>query len=86
MQYISYYLVVITLVSFFTMGADKLRAKQRGARRVPEATLFSLAIVGGSIGILAGMYIFRHKTLHASFKFGIPLIILVQAVLLAYFL
>ncbi len=64
------------------MGIDKRRAK-RNAFRVPEATLFSVAIVGGSIGSILGMLVFRHKTKHWYFTVGLPLILLVQILLIA---
>ncbi len=82
MQYIACYAFIISLASFFVMGADKMRSKKRGARRVPESALFTLAVFGGSPGILLGMYIFRHKTRHIFFALGVPLIILAQAYLL----
>ncbi|HHY92506.1 MAG TPA: DUF1294 domain-containing protein [Firmicutes bacterium] len=59
------------------MGWDKRQARC-GAWRVPERTLFILALTGGAVGILAGMYLFRHKTRHLSFVFGIPGIIALQ--------
>ena len=71
------YVAVMTLVAFLAMGWDKLCAK-RDARRVPEKTLFLLAIIGGSIGSIAGMYAFRHKTRHWYFKIGLPLILILQ--------
>ena len=71
------YVGVMTLVAFLAMGWDKLCAK-RDARRVPEKTLFLLAIIGGSIGSIAGMYAFRHKTRHWYFKIGLPLILILQ--------
>ena len=71
------YLALINSALFFTMGADKLRAKHH-RRRVPEATLFLLAILGGSIGGILGMYVFRHKTKHWSFRLGFPLILVLQ--------
>ena len=62
------------------MLADKLKAK-RGAWRIPEATLLGVAAIGGSIGALAGMYTFRHKTRHIKFTLGIPLILIAQIAL-----
>ena len=74
------------IVTFFVFGLDKLKAKRRekGAnnRRIPERTLFLLSAVGGSVGALLGMRVWRHKTLHKSFRFGIPAILLVQLLLL----
>ena len=71
-------LIVLSLVLFVTMGADKSRAKQ-GARRVPEKTLFLLALLGGAIGGTAGMVFFRHKTKHWYFALGFPLLAVLQA-------
>ncbi len=59
------------------MGNDKRRAR-KNAFRIPEATLFAFSVIGGSIGTLIGMYTFRHKTKHLTFKIGIPLIIFAQ--------
>lgn len=74
------YLAVINLVAFAAMGFDKSRAK-RHMRRVSEKALFLLALFGGSIGSLCGMYFFRHKTKHLRFQIGIPLILLCQIAL-----
>ncbi len=71
------YLLIINLLLFFTMGIDKLKAKS-GGRRVPEARLFFLALIGGSLGGIAGMQLFRHKTRHNSFRFGFPAIFIAQ--------
>ena len=84
MKYLYAYLALINLVLFVVMGADKLRAK-RHRRRVPESTLLTLAVLGGSIGGMLGMLVFRHKTRHAKFYLGFPLILLCEAVL-AYIL
>ena len=71
------YVAVLTLAAFLAMGWDKLCAK-RDTRRVPERTLFLLAVLGGSIGSIAGMYAFHHKTKHWYFKWGLPLILVLQ--------
>ena len=71
------WLCCMSLVTFLVMGSDKLRAK-RGARRVPEARLFLLALLGGGVGGLLGMYAFRHKTRHLHFALGFPLIAAAQ--------
>lgn len=79
------WLLAINLVTFFVFGVDKLKAKWKEknetTRRVPEKTLFLLAGVGGSIGALLGMKVWHHKTLHKTFRFGIPAILIVQIVL-----
>ena len=79
------YFVSVNLIGFAIMGIDKYKAKKR-AFRIPEATLFIIAIIGGSIGSLLGMYAFRHKTRHRSFVYGMPFILLVQLALLIAFL
>ena len=71
------YVAAMTLIAFVAMGWDKLCAK-KGKWRVPEKTLFLLAILGGSIGSIAGMYAFRHKTQHWYFKIGFPIILVLQ--------
>lgn len=75
------YLLLVNLVGFVLMGVDKHKAKKK-QWRIPEKTLFLSAILGGSIGALYGMHLFRHKTKHKSFKFGIPAILVMQMVLL----
>ncbi len=78
--YILLYLGIINLVGFLLMGIDKAKAK-RHAYRIPEATLFSVAIFGGSIGSIIGMYTFRHKTKHKSFVIGMPAILVAQIII-----
>ncbi len=74
------WLAVINLVTFAVYGIDKAKAK-RGAWRVPEKTLFLLPLLGGSLGALLGMKVFRHKTKHWYFVWGIPLILVAQIAL-----
>ena len=74
------YLALVNLIAFAVYGADKRRAKKE-RRRVPEKTLFLLALIGGSVGAWAGMYTFRHKTRHWYFVWGIPAILAVQIAL-----
>ena len=74
------------LVTFFIYGWDKHCAKKKGRRRVPEATLLLLAAFGGSIGAILGMRLFRHKTLHKKFRYGLPAILLVQLTLALWWL
>ena len=79
------YLLVINLVTFLVFGLDKWKAKRKekkdSVRRVPEKTLFLLSALGGSVGALLGMNGFHHKTLHKSFRFGIPAILALQIVI-----
>lgn len=74
------YLLIINAAGLLLMLADKLRA-QRKQWRIPEATLIGVAALGGSVGSLAGMHLFRHKTKKPRFTVGIPLILAVQAAL-----
>ena len=78
--YLLYYLAAVSLLLFVLMGVDKAKAR-RGARRVPEATLFFLAVLGGSLGGIFGMAAFHHTTLHRSFRIGFPVIFLCQLAL-----
>ena len=80
MKYAIIYLVVINTVGFFMMFSDKQRAKNR-AWRIPEKTLFLIAIIGGSIGSIFGMWLFRHKTRHWYFVIGMPVILVIQIIL-----
>lgn len=74
------YLVLINLAAFLLMGIDKSRAR-RELWRIPEKVLFGSALMGGSVGAIAGMFFFRHKTRHLSFRLGLPVILLLQIVL-----
>jgi uncharacterized membrane protein YsdA (DUF1294 family) len=74
------YLVLINLIAFAAFGIDKWKARNN-TWRIPEATLFLLAIIGGSIGAKLGMHVWHHKTKHLSFIIGIPVILLLQVVL-----
>ena len=76
------YLAIINIAAFAAMGIDKLKAKKR-AWRIPEATLFLLVIFGGSVGGILGMFLFRHKTRHWYFLYGMPLILIIQIILIA---
>lgn len=69
----------MSFVLFAMMGIDKTLAK-RGAWRIPERTLFLIAVLGGALGGIIGMYFFRHKTRHASFKAGFPVLLIVNIV------
>ncbi len=76
-SYIILYLAVINLTGFLMMGIDKRKARKR-AWRIPEATLFVIALVGGSLGTTIGMHVFHHKTRHWYFLYGMPAILLLQ--------
>ena len=84
MRVFIYYLIVINALTILLYGIDKWKA-QRSKWRIPEGTLILLAAVGGSIGALIGMYLFRHKTKHLKFTLGVPAILIIQAALI-YFL
>lgn len=76
---------VINMVGYLVMSEDKKRAQKR-RDRVPEKTLFLLAAIGGSLGVIIAMYRKRHKTRHVSFRLGIPVLLFINAVLYGYFL
>lgn len=78
------YLLVINFIGFCAMFLDKRKA-QKGKWRIPEKTLFLFAFLGGSLGTTLGMRVFRHKTKHWYFKFGMPLILIIQIGLFIYF-
>lgn len=75
------YLLIINAVGFILMLVDKVKAK-KNLWRIPEATLFLVAAIGGSVGSILGMYTFRHKTRHRRFSVGLPLIFIAQAILI----
>lgn len=84
-QYLLIGLAAVNVAAFAAMGIDKAKAKA-GAWRVPEATLFLLAVLGGSVGGILGMQLFRHKTKHKTFTVGFPAILVCQLALAAYIL
>ena len=74
------YLVIINIIAFIMYGIDKWKAQ--GKRwRISEKMLLFIAIIGGSVGALAGMYTFHHKTLHKKFVLGVPLILAIQVII-----
>ena len=79
------YFIIMNLIGVALMGIDKYRAKKRSFR-IPEATLFIVAIIGGSIGSIIGMYAFRHKTRHWYFVYGMPFILLLQIIFFIFLL
>ena len=85
-QFFIIYLVIINFLGFIIMGIDKLKAK-RGSRRIPENTLFMFTILGGGVGTILGMYIFRHKTKKKKFTVGMPIILILEILLfILYFI
>ncbi|MEK4627673.1 MAG: DUF1294 domain-containing protein [Solibacillus sp.] len=75
------YVAIVSLILCIYMYVDKERSKKK-EWRISERTLFTLAIFGGAIGGVLGMYLFRHKTQHNSFAFGFPLLAAVQIFLI----
>lgn len=75
------YFIIVNITGFALMGIDKRKAIKH-AFRIPESTLFIVALIGGSIGSIVGMYTFRHKTRHWYFVYGMPFILVVQILLL----
>ena len=84
MRMLVIYLIGINLLTFAIFGIDKWKARKR-KWRIPEDTLIWLSIVGGSIGALVGMFLFRHKTQKRKFNLGIPAILIAQAFLAWFF-
>ena len=79
-QLLGLYLLAVNLTAFVRMGLDKRRAKKE-RWRIPEKTLFLPVVLGGAVGGILGMRVFRHKTKHWYFKIGFPLILILQLVL-----
>ena len=77
MKYLLIYLLIINALGFILMLIDKHKAR-KNKWRIPEATLMTVAALGGSVGSLLGMYLVRHKTKHLKFTLGIPAILVVQ--------
>ena len=80
MKVLYIYLIVVNAAAFLLMLIDKVKAK-KNLWRIPEATLFLVAAIGGSIGSLLGMYTFRHKTKHIKFIVGMPVILAAHIVI-----
>lgn len=79
LKWLVLWVVAANIVAFVLYGIDKRRAK-RHAWRIPEAVLLGIAVVGGSIGAIAGMFLFRHKTKHPAFRIGLPAILIIQII------
>lgn len=80
---IIYYLLTINLLTFVTYGIDKYKARHKHWR-VREASLLLLAVLGGSPAALLAMYLFRHKTQHNKFRYGVPAILIAQVLLVVF--
>ncbi|MGA9225810.1 MAG: DUF1294 domain-containing protein [Mesobacillus sp.] len=76
-------IIIMNAAGFFIMGADKKRAK-KDLYRISESTLWNVAFLGGAIGATAGMKHYRHKTKHAQFKYGLPLLAVIEAGIFVY--
>ena len=85
MEEIICYILAVNIVTFLLYGIDKYKAK-KGKWRISEATLLTMAAIGGSIGAWACMRLWHHKTMHKKFKYGIPVIIILQVALAVYLL
>ena len=81
MKFFLFYLLIVNAAGFLIMLVDKQTAR-KNMWRISEASLFTIALIGGSIGCLAGMYLCRHKTRHWTFVIGMPLILFFQFLLL----
>lgn len=81
--YTLYYLLIINIITFIIYGYDKYKAK-KNKWRIPETNLLLIAAIGGSIGAWIGMRFWHHKTMHKKFKYGIPLILVLQLILIFY--
>lgn len=84
-QYIFIWMAFSSIIGFILMGVDKSKAK-RGAWRIPEKTLLGTALLGGGAGVWLGMEVFRHKTKHWYFKYGVPVITLLELFGICYWL
>ena len=81
MKAVVVYLLLMTVLGFALMAADKKRAKLRGAQRIPEALLLTLAVLGASFGEILAMNALRHKSRHGKFFIGLPVILFAQLLL-----
>ena len=85
MESLLYYFVCVNVLTFLVYGIDKWKARQ-GKWRISEATLLLFAVSGGSIGAWLGMRVWRHKTMHKKFKYGIPAILMIHIIIFGYLL
>lgn len=83
MKYLVIYLIIMNLITCILYGVDKLKAIG-GARRIPEKTLLGFTFVGGSVGALIGMQVFRHKTRHLKFQILVPFFLIIHIALIVF--
>lgn len=81
MNYMLIYYFIINIIAFLLYGMDKWKAKL-GAWRIPEKTLLGVALLGGGLGALLGMQLFRHKTRHLSFRILVPLFLILHIIII----
>lgn len=84
-KYVILYFVILNIIGFGIMALDKFKA-QKGYWRTPEKTLFTVTLLGGGFGTIAGMYVFRHKTKKLKFTIGFPTILISEIALVIYLL
>ena len=80
LKWLAFWVLFWSILDYILMGVDKWKAK-RDRWRVPEKTFFLVAVLGGSLGAILGMYAFHHKTRHWYFKWGLPAILIAQIAL-----
>ncbi|MFZ7130836.1 MAG: DUF1294 domain-containing protein [Eubacteriales bacterium] len=85
LEIVVYYVICINLISIFMMFLDKSKAK-KGIYRISEKLLLTIAILGGSLGTMIGMYVFHHKTYKKKFRYGIPAVIMMQCICIYSFI
>ena len=81
--FIAIYIIAVNLVTFVTYGIDKYKYIKR-KWRISEATLLTMAVIGGSIGAWTGMIVWRHKTMHKKFTIGIPIVFVIHLFIVIY--
>lgn len=79
-EFLISYILLINMIGFVMMGIDKKKAMKQ-AFRIPESTLFTIAVIGGSVGSIIGMQLFRHKTRRWYFVYGMPAILIIQFII-----
>ena len=79
MRSVMLYLLAVNIAAFILYGLDKHKA-QKDQWRISEKTLLGIAVIGGSAGAIAGMFFFRHKTKHWYFRYGLPVMLILQII------